>query len=93
MTPVYTKDQCYHYVSYSDLIKFIEENSKLCYNEVTLLVEENDILDYDNGKISYSREHVFRCGNSIYMVYKYNWIRDFFEAHTFMNKIMFVFDD
>jgi hypothetical protein len=93
MVSIYKEEDCVHYVPYSALTKFISLSANINDNEAYRIKEEIDVLDYDNGKVLYDRKDVFRENDPFYSKDKYNWIRWFFEAHPFMNRIMFVFDD
>lgn len=88
MKPVIENDNAIYYVSQSDMLKFIEEN-KNCERDVASRITR-EIFNNDSDKVYYDGKIEKKSWNSEPEVF---WINNFFDAHPFMKKIMFVFDD
>lgn len=93
MTPVYTKEDCHHFVGYSNLVQFIADNSDMDLDDATDLVYET-ILGLDEFYSMYQRrqyenlsEDDFKDDTKTY------WIASFFMAHPFMNTVYFVYEE
>lgn len=95
MIPVYTLEDCTHFVGYSDLAKFIEQNS-----QGNIDIDEAIDLVYDQF-LGCNEPH-YMCKRSNYVNIseddfkddpKTYWIASFFMSHSFMNTIYFVYED
>lgn len=89
MKPIIKENEAIHYVSQSDLMMFISKNEDG--------VDLNSIVDDANNNIfNYERNVYFHekpVDVDSYNEYLVKWVGAFFDAHPFMNKIYFVFDD
>lgn len=90
---VISQEEATYYVGDSDIVKFISENGSMPWNKTCKYVQENDIVSSEGDVVCWTRDHVFDENQAKY--YNENaiyWMKEFFNAHPFMNKIMVVFD-
>jgi len=93
MKPVYTKEDCNHFVGYSDLVRFVVENSDIDPDEAIDLVYE-EILGLDEFYSMYKRSDYENLSEDDYKDNtKTYWIGSFFMSHPFMNTIYFVYEE
>ena len=86
MKPVIEEHAHTYYVS--DLIKFISDNSDMEWNYVCDYVRDNGIVSDCNEAIYYDREDIFGYDSNGMNEEAIKWVRDFFTAHPFINKMM-----
>ena len=93
MKSVLVKSEQVHYVSECEMIKFIELNSDMEWNDICDYVRNKGITS-DEG-MSFWEKHEVESPNA---TEKFNdeqiyWICKFFAAHSWIEKMMVVFDD
>lgn len=88
MLPIITESNSVHYFSNSDLIKFIKNNSDYEWNELVEIT--SDVIFNDEGKTYYPEKLTKDLYKSDFQI---EWVNNFFDAHPFVKKIMFCFDD
>lgn len=82
------KDLAY-YISEGKIIEFITKNSNMDWNDCCDFIRDNNICS--EGLSSWTR-HVIKHPEQ-YNPEAAKWMKLFFEAHPFLEKIMIVFDD
>jgi len=82
------EDDLIAYVSESDMIKFIEANSDYEWNQLCDLCGKE--IFSEEGKVYYDGKIKKENWNTEFAV---EWVNNFFDAHPFIKKLMFVFDD
>ena len=94
MKPVIKQEEATYYVSDAELISFICENSDMSWNKICDYVREESISSNEHGSTYWDREDVFEEGaEAEYNPNAIRWMREFFNAHPFMDRVMMVFDD
>lgn len=93
MKPVIKQEEAKYYVSESDIVKFVSENGPMEWNKTCDYVRDTGITSSDGDKVFWSRDDVFKEKTKYYNDEAYQWMRKFFNAHPFMEKVMIVFDD
>ena len=91
MKPVLTEDSMEYYVSEGDLIRFIDENSDMGWNNICDYIVEKEITSEEER--SYYDRRDFIDGSDCYNEHQVKWIGAFFEAHPWIRKMVLVFDD
>ena len=91
MKPVINQKDAIYYVSDVDIIKFISTNMPMEWNDCCDYVRDNEITP-DGGKVCWIKESIIKYPE------KYNpeaakWIKAFFDAHPWMERMMVVFDN
>lgn len=88
MQSVINSENAVHYVSQSDMMIFVLLNSDFEDNDDFVDKCDNSIFKSErawyNGKIS---------KNEAYDDFAVEWVNKFFDAHPFIKKVCFVFDD
>lgn len=86
------KEDLAYYISEADIIRFIHENAPMEWNKCCDYVRECNITG-EEGSAFWMKENVFGKNNVDYNPEAIKWMKLFFEAHPFINKVMIVFDD
>ena len=89
MKSVINVNEAIYYVSEADMVKFIEANSDYDWNQLCDLCRDSKMFGED-GKTYYVGKISKASHNTEFSV---EWINNFYDAHPFMQRIMFVFDD
>ena len=87
MNPVLKQENMAHYVSEYDIIKFIEQNSDMEWNQICDYVRKHNIVAVDDRVAFWEKEYLQNCNE-----HQLKWIGAFFEAHPFIEKMYVVFD-
>lgn len=89
MKPILTKDRSIFFIDSADMIRFIEQNSDMTWNEVCDFIRNTDITQPDLYTTRWGREELQEdhVTNE-----QRKWIGAFFEAHPWMDQIAIVFD-
>lgn len=91
--PVIKQEDSIYYVSESDIIKFIVDNSGMDWNDCCDYVRDKNITG-DEGRVCWTKNRIIDPKQrKHYKEDQLKWIGGFFEAHPWMEKIMIVFDD
>lgn len=90
MKPVLKKEDSIYFVSSSEMIRFILENSEMEHSKVCDFVIENGICNDEYGPGLWEKEDLDPNYYSKVQIY---WIGTFFEAHPWIKKMMIVFDN
>lgn len=94
MKPIITQEEATYYISEADMIKFISENAPMEWNTTCGYIRKVGITDDEGGRTYWTKESVFdEKKEKHYNKESVQWMRNFFNAHPFMEKIMIVFDD
>lgn len=94
MESVLTQLQQVHYVSESAMVDFVSRNAPMEWDDACDYVRNNRLTSPDGNRIYWTKEDI---NNPV--VEKYNtaiqikWIRAFFDAHPWIERMMVVFDD
>lgn len=93
LKPIIDQNNMIIYVSEADMIGFIEDNSNLNWNSICELARDENIFN-EEGRTCWTKATLesdyFKNNCSDFTK---EWMLAFFEAHPFINKVMFVFDD
>ena len=89
MKPVIKQEDAIYYVSESDVIQFISDNAPIGWNECCDYVRDQGITG-EEGRAMWTKNGVFSEREETPAV---RWVREWFNAHPWMEKVMFVFDD
>lgn len=89
MKPVLTKDRSIYFVDSADMIRFIEQNSDMEWNDVCDFVREEDIEQPDLNLTMWSKQELEE--DHITEQQK-KWVGAFFEAHPWIDQIALVFN-
>ena len=94
--PVLEKETAIHYVSYTSMIRFIETNSDMSWNQATNFIEKYNIAGEEGESVYWERESMKRekdlSPRSQYNEIQVTWINAFFEAHPWIERMVIVFD-
>lgn len=77
------------YVSDANMIRFIQANSDMEWNNICDYVRDEGICGEEGRTLWYKKDVMNETGKSE----AYDWMRAFFFAHPWIEKVMFVFDD
>lgn len=92
MTPVYTKEDCHHFVGYSNLAQFIADNSDMNMDDAMYLLCET-ILGLDEFYSMHKRKDYENLSEDEFQENdKSYWIGSFFMSHPFMNTVFFIYE-
>ena len=69
------------------LIKFIDKNSDMDWNQICDYVRKHNIVAVDDRVAFWEKEYLQNCNE-----HQLKWIGAFFEAHPFIEKMYVVFD-
>ena len=92
--PVLKQEAPLHYVSDSDMIKFIEQNSDMKWNDICEFVRKVGICSPEGEPVYWVKTDIEDERQAKY----YNddqvkWVKSFFEAHPWIERMMLIFDD
>jgi len=86
MKPVISKEDATYYVDEAEFIKFVEQNSEYGWNKLCDICR--DEVFNEEGKTYFTEKPT----NEHHTEFAVEWIGAFYDAHPFMERIMFVFD-
>lgn len=89
LKPVIDQSDATYYVSEGSFIKFVNENSNMEWNTICDLVRDENVFN-EEGRTYYDGKIEKESWNTDFGV---EWINKFYDAHPFMENVMFVFDD
>ena len=92
MMPVLKEKDQTHYVSDSDMIKFISKNAPMDWNMCSEFVRENNITSSEGNQVYWVKDDMLNDHEEFNEVAK-EWVLAFFDAHPWINQMMIVFDD
>ena len=92
MEPVLTQEDPIYYVSDRTIIEFISKNAPMEWNECCKFVMNHDIVNGHGATTYWDREELKLLPDS-YNNEQLYWIQAFFDTHTWINRMMIVFDD
>lgn len=82
-----------YYVSDAEIIRFISENAPMPWNKCCSFVRDVGITsESSSGGALWERKDVMN-NEEEYNSEQIKWMKLFFKAHPFIDKVMFVFDD
>ena len=87
MKPIQNESEAIHYFSTADMAEFININSNYEYNDAIKLCRKYMFGDEDE---SYYPD---RATLDEYNEFTVMWLNAFFDAHPYVKKVMFVFDN
>ena len=92
MIPVITEENFIYYVDETDFLDFIVQNSDYeytssSYNKLCAICR--DEVFNESGKTYFTE----KISSENYSEFAVNWINLFYDAHPFMQRIMFVFNN
>lgn len=87
------KEDAIHYVSESDMINFIDENSDMGWNKICDFIHKVGITNHNESTLWCKSDIIDIRNDPYYNEDQVKWIIDFFEAHPWIEKMMIVFDD
>lgn len=90
--PCINKKDLYHYISESDIIKFVTINSNLNWNMACDYVRNIGLTSDDGEPISWEQNDVYSADTVEVQPEAIEWMKKFYEAHPFLDKIVFVLD-
>ena len=90
MKPVLKKEDSIYFISSSEMIRFIVENSRMIHNDVCKFVMDKGICNDEYGPGLWEKEDL---NPDYYNKEQIYWIGAFFEAHPWIKKMMIVFND
>lgn len=90
MIPIIKKEKAIHYISESDMIAFIKDNSDYEWNDLCKLMRKEGISS-DEGKAYWSGR--IDLDSIHYNDFQKTWINAFFDTHPFIERFILVFDD
>ena len=94
--PVLEKETATHYVSYISMVRFIETNSDMSWNNVINFIEKHKIVGEEGESVRWERESMRKekdlGQHSQYNEIQVTWINAFFEAHPWIERMVIVFD-
>jgi hypothetical protein len=91
MKQVLDQTQQVHYVDDCDMIRFIESNSTMKWNDICDFVRKHDITSGEYGPAFWKKQDVIDTPEE-YNEEQVKWITTFFEAHPWIESMMVVFD-
>ena len=93
MIPVLTESETVIYIDEGKIVKFISENAPMEWNDACEFVREHGITG-EEGTMYWTRNDVFKEPIADYDdETAIEWLRHFFDAHPWLNRIKIVFDD
>ncbi len=93
MKPVLIESETIIYVDDAKMVRFISENAPMEWNEASDFMIKENITNHE-GSAYWSREEVFKEPIPVYEKPEgIKWLRHFFDAHPWLNRIKIVFDD
>jgi len=92
MKSVLKEEEQIHYIDSSDMINFIKKNSDMSHNEVCDYVREHDICDGEFGPALWLKEDIIKTPEEFNEI-QVQWIGSFFEVHSWIKKMMIVFNN
>jgi hypothetical protein len=92
MKPVLKQEGTPHYVSESEMIKFISENAPMDWNKCCDFVRKHDITGWNGGVAHWDKTDIIKNAKE-YNEEQVKWVGAFFEAHPWLNAMVLVFDD
>lgn len=92
MKPILNQAEAIYYISTSDMIKFIEANSNMEWNNICDFVRKEGIASEESDRTYWVKDDLLRYSKE-YNEEQKKWIGAFFEAHLWIERMMIVFDD
>ena len=90
MKQVLNQKSSIYYVDSSDMIKFIRENSKMKHNDICDFVREKNICNGEYGPSYWERDDLNPDDYNEEQIY---WIKNFFDSHPWIDRMMICFND
>jgi hypothetical protein len=87
MISVIKREDAIYYVDEADFIAFVEKNSEYEWNNICDICR-NEVFN-ESGKTYFKKYPTGELSSE----FTVTWVSAFFNAHPFMERIMFVFDD
>jgi hypothetical protein len=92
MKQVLDKTQAIYYVDNADMIRFIEVNSDMKWNDVCDFVKNNNIGPCEHGPAFWVKSNLIETPEEFNEEQVY-WVGAFFDTHPWIEQMMIVFDD
>jgi hypothetical protein len=93
MKPVLSIEKGIYYISTSEIIEFISQNAPMDWNRCCDFTREEGIISSDFDKTYWDKKSVESYSDELKKSQKIFWIKAFFEAHPWIERMMVVFDD